>query len=71
VVSLEHFLPVPQELVDELAQNEGSPFDVLDEDIMCGIARNLKEMEAQYGRSPDNLSSLQTMADFMAEACGL
>lgn len=70
-VTLESFLPLPQELIDEVSANPDQALEILDSDIMCGVAANLKEMEAQYGRSPDNLSSLQQLADLMAEVCDL
>jgi hypothetical protein len=70
-VTLEAFSPFPPELVEQIGDDPNNLLDVLDRDIMCGITKNLKELEDQYGRSPETLGQLQQMADFMAETCGL
>ena len=69
--SLEVFSPLPKELTDEIAQNPDSAIDILDGEIMCGIAANLKEMETQYGRAPDNLAELQQIVDLIGAFCDL
>lgn len=70
-VSLENFLPMPEELVEQVAAMPDKALEILDQNIICGFTRNFKEMEEQYGRSPDNLTSLQMMVDLLAELCGI
>jgi len=70
-VSLENFVPLPAELVEQLRENPDSAVDILNGPIMCGIAANMKEMEEQYGRSPDTLADLQMLVDILGAFCGL
>jgi hypothetical protein len=70
-VTLESFLGFPDELLEQIITDPDHAFDYLDKDIICGIALNLKQMERQYGRSPETLESLQALVDFLAPICRL
>ena len=69
--SLEVFYPLPEEVIDQIRQDPDSAIDILDGEIMCGVAANMKEMEEKYGRAPDNLADLQRIVDLMGAFCGL
>jgi hypothetical protein len=71
LVTLEDFIGFPEELLQQIALDPDHAFDYLDQDIICGIALNLKQMERQYGRSSDSLQSLQALVDFLAPICRL
>jgi hypothetical protein len=70
-VSLENFIPFPDEVVEEIENNPDGFADILDGEIMCGIAKNFQEMEEQYGRAPDTLAELQRLIDILIAFCGL
>lgn len=70
-VSLENFIPFPDEVVEEIENNPDGFTDILDGEIMCGIAKNFQEMEEQYGRAPDTLSEFQRLIDVLIAFCGL
>lgn len=70
-ISLEQFLAFPDEVVARLENDPGHALDILDHDIICGIATNMKEMERQYGRPPDTLRSLSLLVEFLAPVCDL
>lgn len=71
LITLERFIPFPEELIDMISENPDMAWDILDTDIVCGIAFNMKQMERQYGRSPDILMSIQAVIEFLAEPCRL
>ncbi len=71
LVTLESFLPFPDELLEQIEADPEGALDVIDEEIMCGIAANFKEMEDQYGRSPSQLDDLQEVVDLLAGVCDL
>jgi hypothetical protein len=70
-VSLETFYPMPDSVIAEIQSGETSPIDVLDGEIMCGVAQNMKELEDKYGRAPDTLAELQRITDLLAGICDL
>jgi hypothetical protein len=70
-VSLETFYPLPDAIIEQIQADPNSAIDVLDGEIMCGVARNMKELEEQYGRAPDSLAELQRMVDLLAGLCDL
>lgn len=71
LITLERFIGFPEELIQQIAADPDRAFEILDKDIICGIAFNLKQMERQYGRSPDVLVSLQGLLEFLEEPCRL
>lgn len=71
LVSLERFIGFPEHLLEQVATDPDNAFDYLDEHIICGIALNFKQMERQYGRSPETLESIQALVDFLAPICRL
>jgi hypothetical protein len=71
LVTLEDFLPLPQEILDAFEDDPQGGLDVVDTDIMCGIAKNFKEMEGKYGRSPSQVEDLQEIVDLLTDACDL
>ncbi|MEQ9499916.1 MAG: hypothetical protein RIT81_23770 [Deltaproteobacteria bacterium] len=71
IVTLERFLGFPEELIQEISERPEDAFEILDSDIICGIAFNLKQMERQYGSSPEILTSLQGLLEFLEEPCRL
>ena len=70
-VTLERFIGFPDSLLEQIVEDPDHAFEYLDEDIICGIALNLKQMERKYGRSPETLQSLQALVDFLAPICRL
>ncbi len=70
-VTLESFVPFPEDLLQQIAQDPDNAFDYLDQDIICGIALNLKQMERQYGESPELLNSIQPLIEFLEPICRL
>ena len=70
-VTLENFLGFPEELIDQISAEPERAWEILDTDIICGIAFNLKQMERQYGRAPDVVASLQLLVEYLAEPCRL
>lgn len=71
LVTLEDFLGFPEELIELVAADPDHAFDILDKNIVCGIGYNLKQMERQYGKSPDVLVSLGTLLEFLTPICRL
>lgn len=71
LVTLERFIGFPDRLLEVVATDPDNAFDYLDEDIICGIALNFKQMERQYGRSPETLESIQALVDFLSPICRL
>lgn len=69
--SLESFFGMPDEVIAAVATDPDNAFDYIDKDIICGIATNMKQMERQYGRSPETLASLQAMIDILSPICRL
>ncbi len=70
-VSLETFYPMPDEIIAQIQADPNSAIDILDGEIMCGVAQNMKELEEQYGRAPDSLAELQRVVDLLAGLCDL
>ena len=70
-VSLERFLGFPEHVLQEIAAHPDMAEQIVDKEIVCGIAINLKEMEMQYGMAPDTLRSLQVVLDYLSPLCRL
>jgi hypothetical protein len=70
-VTLEEFIGFPDELLEQIITDPDNAFEYIDQDIICGIALNFKQMERKYGRSPETLMSLQALVDFLAPICRL
>lgn len=70
-ISLERFLGMPDQVLEDIALHPEEAEQIIDRDIMCGIAINLKEMEQKYGSAPDVLGSLQVVLDYLSPLCRL
>ncbi len=70
-VTLESFLGFPDELLEKIVTDPDHAFEYIDKNIICGIGLNFKQMERQYGRSPDSLMSIQALVDFLEPICRL